>query len=400
MTRKTVVTGLGLATPFGKKTLAEDWQCLLSGESARREVDFFDVSQSRCKQAAFSPLFHQTPFRSRSVALAHHALDQALVQAHLLNQHRQVIIPDLSFSVSTTAGAMARGEEFVRRILAHKKGRRLKAIDTYQGQQQVLELQQTFGITGRSHIVCNACASGANAIGHGHDWIQAGWAECVIVGGYEALTELLFYGFDSLQSLAPESCKPFDLHRDGLMIGEGAGFLVLETEEHAQKRGVPILAEIAGYGHTTDLHHLTQPHPEGIALQKAMNQALTQSDIRLDEIGYLNSHGTGTSMNDGAEFKSYQGVFGESISSLQISSTKATTGHTLGAAGAIEAIFSILALREGQAPPQMNTLHPIPEIASLLVKPNQPLQNWRATMSVNLGFGGSNAALVFKKHSA
>jgi 3-oxoacyl-[acyl-carrier-protein] synthase II len=400
MTRKTVITGMGLTTPFGGKTLDEDWAQLIGGKSARREVDFFDVSETRCKEAAFSPLVHTSAKKSRSLALAHHALEQALLQSRLLDDHHRVTIPHLPFSVSTTAGAMAQGEKFVRDLLAQKKHHLLKTIDAYQGQQQVLDLQQTFGITGRSHIVCNACASGANAIGHGHDWIQAGWSDCVIVGGYEALTELLFVGFDSLQSLSLTACKPFDQNRDGLMIGEGAGFLVLETEEHAQKRGVPILAEVAGYGHSTDLHHLTQPHPEGIALQKAMLQALHQSGLQPSEIGYLNAHGTGTPMNDGAEFKSYQGTFGVEISHLLISSTKAATGHTLGAAGALEAIFSILALRDGIAPPQIHTQNPIPGIESLLVQPNAPVQKWKATMSVNLGFGGSNAALIFKESSS
>ncbi len=389
---------MGLSTPFGGKTIQEDWAQLLAGNSARRKVDFFDVSQSRCQEAAFSKDFYSNQNPPRAIELARHALSQALLQAHLLDQNHRLIESPLPFSVSTTAGTMAMGEKFVREILGGKKQRLLKTVHAYQGQQQVLELQQQFGIHGRSHIVCNACASGANAIGHGHQWIQAGWADCVIVGGFEALTELLFYGFDCLQSLAPDSCKPFDLHRNGLMLGEGAGFLILEEEQHALRRGIPILGVVAGYGQKTDTHHLTQPHPEGIALAQAIHEALLESQIAADEIGYLNSHGTGTPMNDGAEILSYQRIFGSTLPSIQVSSTKAMTGHTLGAAGAIEAIFALLALQEGMAPPQINCQNPIPEIQnSLRSNPPSLPQNWNATMSVNLGFGGSNAALIFSK---
>ena len=400
MSRKTVVTGMGVATPFGGITLQEDWNSLLTGDSPRKKVDFFDVSQSRCKEAAFSPLLYSTPWQSRSLILAHHALEQALIDAQLLDKNHQVTLSHLPFSISTTGGAMAFGEKFVRDVLSQNKRGLLKTIDSYQAQQQVLELQRYFGINGRSQMICNACASGANAIGHGHHWIQAGWSDCVIVGGYEALTELLFYGFDCLQSLAPDSCKSFDQNRNGLMLGEGAGFLVLETESHAKLRGVKILAEIAGYGQSTDPHHLTQPHPEGLALTQAIQEAFSSSDIKPEEIGYLNAHGTGTPMNDGAEFKSYQNAFGSALQHVQISSTKAALGHALGAAGATEAIFAILALQHGIAPPQINTENPIPEIAPMLVPKNPTHQDWQATMSVNLGFGGSNAALLFKKLSS
>jgi 3-oxoacyl-[acyl-carrier-protein] synthase II len=396
--RKTVITGIGLATPFGGKTVEEDWQSLLQGKCARRRIDFFDVTQSRCQEAAYLPSPFNPSSHSRAIDLSTHALHQCLENASLLNSEGRLKYPETPFSVSTTAGAMAQGEKFVRNILAGQKRNLLKTVYTYQGQQQVLELQQHFGILGRTHIVCNACASGANAIGHGHEWIQAGWTDCAIVGGYEALTELLFYGFDSLQSLAPDSCKPFDTQRNGLMLGEGAAFLVLEEETHALKRGVSPLATLLGYGHSTDTHHLTQPHPEGIALTQAINAALKEATLDPSQLGYLNAHGTGTPMNDGAELNSYQKSIPD-LSSLFISSTKAATGHTLGVAGAMEAIFALLALREGIAPPQINNQNPIPGIENSLVPLSMKPQNFKSTMSVNLGFGGSNAALIFGKAS-
>ncbi len=397
MSRRTVVTGMGISTPFGGKTVEADWLQLMAGNSARQKIDFFDISHSRCQEAAFSKNFFSTPNPLRASELATHALHQALLQANLLDQNQKLIDSQIPFSVSTTAGAMAMGEKFVRDILHNKRRGLLKTIHAYQGQQQVLTLQQKFGIRGRSHIVCNACASGANAIGHGHQWIQAGWSDCVIVGGFEALTELLFYGFDCLQSLAPDSCKPFDRDRNGLMLGEGAGFLVLEEEAHALHRGASILGVIAGYGQRTDAHHLTQPHPEGIALAQAIQEALLESQIAPEEIGYLNSHGTGTPMNDGAEAHSYQKALGSALPRIQVSSTKAMTGHTLGAAGVIEAIFALLALRDGKAPPQINCAQPLPELENSLALSPRPSQNWKASMSVNLGFGGSNAALIFSK---
>lgn len=398
MKRKTVVTGFGIASPFKGKTYQEDWNSLLQGKSARRPIDFFDVSQSRCQEAAYLPSPFQLSVQSRAIDLATHALQECLQNADLLNSEGRLKYPQTPFSVSTTAGAMALGEKFVRNILAGQKRKLLKTVNAYQGQQQVLELQQQFGILGRTHIVCNACASGANAIGHEHEWIQAGWTDCTIVGGYEALTELLFYGFDSLQSLAPDSCKPFDTQRNGLMLGEGAAFLVLEEETHALKRGAKPLATLLGYGHSIDTHHLTQPHPEGLALSQAIDVALSEASLDSSQIGYLNSHGTGTPMNDGAEFKSYQKSF-TNISKTWISSTKAATGHTLGAAGAMEAIFALLALRGGIAPPQINTTNPIPGTEASLAPLSMKSQDFEATMSVNLGFGGSNAALIFGKAS-
>jgi 3-oxoacyl-[acyl-carrier-protein] synthase II len=240
-------------------------------------------------------------------------------------------------------------------------------------------------------IVANACAGGANAIGHGADLIRSGMADIVLAGGYDALCELVYVGFDSLLSLAPEACRPFDRQRNGLMLGEGAAFLVLESRERALRRGAQVHALIAGYGHTTDCHHLTQPDQEGAPLEQAMRQALEKAAIAAAEIGYVNAHGTGTPFNDGAEAKAFAHVFG--VHATRLSSTKAALGHTLGAAGAIEAVISLLALKSGSLPPQINLLDPEPLVAHALVGPEESA-NLRHVMSVNLGFGGSNAALI------
>jgi 3-oxoacyl-[acyl-carrier-protein] synthase II len=222
-----------------------------------------------------------------------------------------------------------------------------------------------------------------------------------LVGGFEALTELIYVGFDCLQAMSPERCCPFDLGRNGLMLGEGAAFAVLESEAHARARGARILCELAGYGHATDLHHLTQPDPLGAPAVKAMRQALAQAGCHASEINYVNAHGTATPLNDSSECAAFTTVFGEGSAispGVRISSTKAAIGHTLGAAGSIEALFVIAALRSGQLPPNLNVRRPEPRVAANLVVIGERRPEMQATLTVNLGFGGSNAALVFKRY--
>ncbi len=417
MRPRVVITGFGAVTPLGNHA-ADSWKRLVQGDSVRQPITHFDVSGCRCQEGA--PVSIEAlelpslkfPRRiSRATHLAAPALFEALTHAGLLNASGTCSLSEIPLLVSTTGGAMALGETFLRGVLEKKRSALLKFAAAYQPQQQILELQQAFGIRGPSWMIGNACASGANAIGHGYDTIRAGHSDAVIVGGYEALTELIFVGFDSLQALSPTGCLPFDQNRNGLMLGEGSGFMVLESEAHAQKRGAIIRGQLLGYGQTTDSHHLTQPNPQGTALRIAMQHALDGADLQRDEIGYLNAHGTATPMNDGAEAQAYVDFFGEFLPTVRISSSKAAIGHTLGAAGAIEAIFSLQALREGVAPPQINTTQAISSVALSLVgtplrgvrSPNPdrsesgPYQSWKATMSVNLGFGGSNAALIFSK---
>jgi 3-oxoacyl-[acyl-carrier-protein] synthase II len=271
-------------------------------------------------------------------------------------------------------------------------------VARYLPEQQILDVQRVLGFEGPSVIIANACASGANAIGHAADMIACGLADCVLAGGFEALTELVFVGFDCLQATTMDRCRPFDLKRSGLLLGEGAAFLVLESPGHARRRHVEPLCVLSGYGHTTDFFHLTQPQPQGQALIEVMRCAAEAAGVTPREIGYINAHGTATPVNDGTEAQAYRTWFGESPDQARISSTKAAIGHTLGAAGSVEALFAIQALVTGQLPPQLNLQAPIPEIASVLVTKDEPARTMRHAMSVNLGFGGSNAALIFSRH--
>lgn len=289
---------------------------------------------------------------------------------------------------------MLLGEQFLRRALQHRRLGQLGQVARYQPQQQALDLQEALACAGPAFVVANACASGANALGHAADWIRAGRAPCVLAGGFEALSELIFVGFDCLQAASPDACRPFDATRNGLMLGEAAAFVVLESLEHAQARGAKPLARLSGYGHTTDLHHLTQPAPDGRALTEALRQAFAQAGLSPDAAGYFNAHGTGTPANDGIEAASIRAFFGDAPA-LRVSSTKACHGHTLGAAGALEAVLAILALSTGGIPPQANLRQPLPEIAAALANPGESRAGLRAAVSANLGFGGSNAVLVF-----
>jgi 3-oxoacyl-[acyl-carrier-protein] synthase II len=399
-----VVTGLGAVTPLGQN-FASSWSALLAGRDADAPLALVSTAGCRCHRAASAEL-PALPYLSaktirrlpRSSRLAIPAAREALASAGLLDPEGHSLIPDLPISVSSTAGGMALGENFFREVLAGRRGHLLGQIARYLPQQQVLDLQHAFRFAGPSVIMANACASGANAIGHAAEMIAAGVADCVLAGGFEALTELVFVGFDCLQATTTEKCRPFDLHRSGLLLGEAAAFLVLESLEHAQRRGAIPLCRVTGYGHTTDFFHLTQPQPEGAALLEVMSSAAHQARIAPRNIGYFNAHGTATPVNDGAEAAAYAKFLNGSLSSARISSTKAAVGHTLGAAGAIEALFTIEALRTGKLPPQLNLQNPIPEIAPALVPLDEPPRDFAHAMSVNLGFGGSNAALLFSRH--
>jgi 3-oxoacyl-[acyl-carrier-protein] synthase II len=391
-----VITGAGLVSPLGLD-LPTTWQALSTGATARREIDLFDTEGCRCHHGAQVPL--PPPEKSerrlsRASRLAICAARQALAQARLTSTQTAQPIP---ICVSTTGAAMEWGEAFVREALAGKKLRQYSRMARYQPQQQVLDLQRALGLHGPMTILGNACASGANAIGHGFDLIRAGLAECVLVGGYEALTEMIFVGFDCLLTLTHAVCRPFDTQRDGLMLGEGAAFLVLESAAHAQARDAEILGRILGYGHALDLHHLTQPDPTGATLARVMRAALAEAALEPGQLSYLNAHGTGTPLNDAAEAVAYLEVFGAALPRLAVSSTKAAIGHTLGAAGSLEALFTLCAARAGLAPPQAHTRNPLPAVAASLASLHRRLDPAAPVMSVNLGFGGSNAALVLSR---
>src|SRR3989440_3176235 len=244
--------------------------------------------------------------------------------------------------IGTTSGGMSFGQDYYRALHRHHGLRRSPQwIANYPPQKPVVDAQEAFGISAPCQIIAHACAAGTNAIGHAFECVRSGKYQRVLTGGYDALSELVFVGFDSLEASTPEKCRPFDRHRSGMVLGEGAAILALENLELARKRGAPILAEIVGYGISTDNFHITQPDPSGVGPRQAMERALQSAEISADEVDYINAHGTATIFNDAAEGKAISTIF----DGVPVSSTKSMMGHSLGAAGAIEAVISLLALR-------------------------------------------------------
>lgn len=307
---------------------------------------------------------------------------------------------ELPLVLGTTSGGMTLGQDLYRQSLQPGASRRGQAsrVVHYQPQRQALDLMEAFGFSGPITIIANACASGGNAIGHAWHLLRSGRAPRVFAGGYEALNHLVFAGFDSLQALSPTQCRPFDARRDGLALGEGAAMLALETLDHARRRGAEILGELVGYGAATDGHHLTQPHPEGNAAFASMTAACHSAGLRPEQIGYVNAHGTGTSLNDSAEAAALNRWAGTGVSKLRVSSTKASVGHLLGAAGAVEAVICLMALG-GQWLPPTATLQD-PDAACQFELPRRSVDaKFDYALSNSFGFGGANATLIFRRWS-
>jgi 3-oxoacyl-[acyl-carrier-protein] synthase II len=293
---------------------------------------------------------------------------------------------------------MTFGEKYYRDL---KTGRRASRqapslIANYTPQKPVMDAQEAFGIGAPCQVIANACASGTNAIGHAFNCVRSGRYQRVLTGGYDAISELVFVGFDSLQASTPDRCRPFDSERSGMVLGEGAAVLALENFEGAQKRGATILAEVVGYGISTDNFHLTQPDPSGAGARSAMEAALQSAAISPAEIDYINAHGTATLFNDAAEGK----AIGELFNGVPVSSTKGMMGHSLGAAGAIEAVISLLALRHQLLPPNINFRQGDTGLDLNIVANSARTGNMRTVLSNSFGFGGTNASVILRSVAA
>lgn len=396
------VTGMGIISPMGNDASAH-LRAIREGSTHFREVDFFDVSRQRVKTAGVADLGASQPHfqltdreaarMDRGTRLALHATAQAFDTAGL-----EEVSPETPFVIGTSAGAMQLGEEFYKAATSATQDRRgqFSRVEHYQPQRQAGTVQRALGFRGQTQIISNACASGANAIGHAYHMIRAGRRQMAIAGGYDALCQLVFAGFDSLQALAESGIpRPFDAHRDGLAIGEGAAMFVLESGESMHARGATPIAEICGYGMATDLHHLTQPHPEGTAAVRSMTAACEQAGMRPDEVNYINSHGTGTPLNDVAEANAISQWAGDDVAKIAVSSTKSAMGHLLGGAGAVESAICLLALRHQHLPASLNIREADPACKFDLVRePRAAALDVALTNS--FGFGGSNASLIFR----
>ncbi len=396
------VTGMGIISPMGNDAAAH-LRAIREGTTHFREVDFFDVSRQRVKTAGVADLGQSQPHHQltpreaermdRGTRLVLHATAQAFRTADL-----KKVSPETPFVIGTSAGAMPLGEEFYKAATSTEQNKRgqFSRVEHYQPQRQASTVQRALGFRGQTQIISNACASGANAIGHAFHMIRAGRRKMAIAGGYDALCQLVFAGFDSLQALAESGIpRPFDAHRDGLAIGEGAAMFILESEESMLERGATPLAEICGYGMATDLHHLTQPHPQGTAAVRSMAAATRQADMHPSEINYINSHGTGTPLNDVAEANAITEWAGDDAAKISVSSTKSAMGHLLGGAGAVESAICILALQHQHLPASLNIREADPACKFDLVREPRPAA-LKVALTNSFGFGGSNASLIFR----
>ena len=407
--RRIVVTGMGAVTPIGN-TVAEYEDGLYSGRNGIEPITHFDTSEFTCRLAGEIKGLDPTTVVDRKdmtrmdqfTVLAMVAADEALAQSRLLEN---VDLDRVGVIIGTGTGGMGTFEEQHARLL--KGGPRrvspffvpMLISDIAAGQVSI-----RYGLKGPNYCVISACATASTAIGDAFRMLLYGDADAIVAGGTEAsILPMAIAGFANMRALSrnPDpatACRPFDSERDGFVMGEGAGMLILEELEHALRREAPILAELVGYGATADAFHITAPAEGGEGAVRAMRIAMKDGNAQPEEVGYINAHGTSTQANDKNETQAIKTVFGAHAQDLIVSSTKSMTGHLLGAAGAIEAIACIFALRRQEIPPTINFQTPDPE-CDLNYSPNTATKHtFEYALSNTFGFGGHNAVLLMRRY--
>jgi 3-oxoacyl-[acyl-carrier-protein] synthase II len=408
---RVVVTGMGLITSLGND-LASSWEAACQGKSGVSEITAYDTSKFRIhfggEVKTFDPALYMDrkeirrndPFEQFSIAVSKQALTQAGLQI------TDDVADDVGVYIGSGIGGLVTLHEQFR--ILHERGPdrispffiNMMIIDGAPGVVSIMT-----GARGPNWAAVSACATSANTIGEAWETIRRGDAKVMIAGGAEkAITPIAMAAFDNMHALSrrnddPQGAsRPFDATRDGFVMGEGAGVLLLEDLDFAKARGAHILAEMVGYGSTGDAYHVTEPAPGGLGLVRAIHRALQKAGLRPEQVDYINAHGTSTPYNDRTETQAIKTVFGEHAYHMLISSTKSMTGHTLGAAGAIESVFSVQAMVTGIVPPTINLHHPDPE-CDLDYVPNEARRaTINVAMSNSMGFGGHNTCLVFKRY--
>ncbi|BAT72112.1 3-oxoacyl-[acyl-carrier-protein] synthase II [Thermosulfidibacter takaii ABI70S6] len=408
--RRVVVTGIGCVTPLGNN-VKESWEKLIKGVSGIGPITKFDASNLSSRIAGevknFDPtpyfdkkeLKRTDPFLQYTIAAAEEAIKDSELNLDKINRDEVGVL------IGSGIGGLQTIQENCQ-ILATRGPRRISPFFIPMAIINMASamVAMRYGFKGPQNAVVTACATGTNAIGDAFKIVQRGDAPIVIAGGAEAaICPLGVAGFSVMRALStrndePEKAsRPFDKERDGFVIGEGAGVLVLEDYEHAKKRGAHIYAEIVGYGMSSDAFHITMPDENGEGAALAMTRALKDAGVNPEELDYINAHGTSTPLNDKTETLAIKKVFGDYAYKLPISSNKSMIGHLLGAAGAVEAIFTIKTIEEGIIPPTINYEYPDPE-CDLDYVPNEAREKEvKVAMSNSFGFGGVNACLVFRK---
>jgi len=412
MRRRVVVTGMGVVSPVGK-SVKEFWEALLSAKNGIKLIDRFDVSQFPTKIAGLIDDFHPEeridPKELKRMDLvtqyALYATYEAILDAGLSEGKFDPYRAGVIFS-SGIGGIKTLEEEVIK--LKEQGPRRVSPflvpmmiVDITPG-----HIAMRYGFKGPNYSVVSACASSAHAIGDAYRLIKYGDADIVIAGGAEApITPIGLAGFCSMRALStrndePEKAsRPFDKERDGFVMAEGAGAVVLEELEHALKRGAKIYAEVVGYGATADAYHITAPHPEGEGAVNSMRLAIEEAGISPEDVSYINAHGTSTQLNDAAETKAIKKLFGEYAYKIPVSSTKSMTGHLLGAAGAVEFIATVMSVYTDKIHPTRNYEFPDPECDLDYVPGTYRELTVNYALSNSFGFGGHNASLLVKKYS-
>ncbi|MDO5979121.1 beta-ketoacyl-ACP synthase II [Flavivirga spongiicola] len=411
--KRVVVTGLGALTPIGN-TKDEFWEGLISGKSGAAPITYYDTEKFKTKFACELKGFNATDFLERKEArkmdkFAQYAMiasDEAIVDAKLnldeVNKLRVGVI------WGTGIGGL---ETFQQEVLNFAEGNGTPRFNPFFIPKMIADIAPAnisikHGFMGPNYTTVSACASSANAMFDALNSIRLGYCDVVVTGGSEAAVTIAgMGGFNAMHALStrnesPETAsRPFDGTRDGFVLGEGAGALVLEEYEHAKARGAKIYAEVAGGGLSSDAHHMTAPHPEGVGVVEVMKNCLENAKLKPEDVDHINTHGTSTPLGDVAELKAISKVFGNHAKNININSTKSMTGHLLGAAGAIEAISVILSMEHGIVPPTINHTtvdeNIDPELNLTLNKAQK--RDVKVAMSNTFGFGGHNACVVFKK---
>jgi 3-oxoacyl-[acyl-carrier-protein] synthase II len=420
--RRVVVTGMGMLTPLGCGVEAT-WARILKGESGAAKINRFDVSDIACKiacsvprgdgsNATFNPDQWMEPKEQRKV-------DEFIVYA--MCAARQALDDagwrPTSYADQTTTGVLIGsgigGIEGIAKTAIDLNEKGPRRVSPFFIPGRIINLASgfvsiEFGLKGPNHAVVTACSTGAHAIGDAARMVALGDAEVMVAGGAESpVNRIALAGFAALRALSTNfneeparASRPYDKDRDGFVMGEGAGCVVLEELDHAKARGAKIYAEVIGYGMSGDAYHITAPSPDGDGAFRCMTMALKRAGITAGDLDYINAHGTSTPMGDEIELGAVQRLVGNSASRISMSSTKSCVGHLLGAAGAVEAIFSILTIRDGVVPPTINLDNPSVETPIDLVPHQARKRDIDVALSNSFGFGGTNASLIFRRYAA
>jgi len=413
--KRVVVTGLGALTPIGNN-IEEYWDALVKGKSGCAPITYFDTEKFKTKFACeiknFDPLEHFDRKEARKLdRFAQYALvssDEAIIDA-------EINLDEVDkFRVGVIWGAGIGGlETFQNEVINFAEGDGTPRFNPFFIPKMIADIAPgnisiKHGFMGPNYTTVSACASSANAMIDALNYIRLGTCDIIVTGGSEAaVTKAGMGGFNAMHALStrnesPETAsRPFDATRDGFVLGEGAGALILEEYEHAKKRGAKIYAEVVGGGMSSDAYHMTAPHPDGIGVERVMINCLENAGLKAEDVDVINTHGTATPLGDVAELKAISRVFGAHAKNININSTKSMTGHLLGAAGAIEAIASILAMKHGIVPPTINHSVVDEEIDSSLNLTLNKAQkrDIKVALSNTFGFGGHNACVLFKRMS-